>query len=115
MRPPIRSLKTTRRIRNPSPVWLTSIGKPAAAKMIHPKRTGSGQKPSFATGSLPPQPSEERPMSKVMKLMLLTCCVLPAQNEEHRIRNIVLVHGAWADGSGWRSVYNILIKDGYQV
>ncbi len=36
-------------------------------------------------------------------------------NEEHRIRNIVLVHGAWADGSGWKGVYDILVKDGYNV
>jgi pimeloyl-ACP methyl ester carboxylesterase len=46
---------------------------------------------------------------------LLTCCALSAQNKEHRIRNIVLVHGAWADGSGWRGVYDILVKDGYNV
>src|ERR1700746_2947426 len=48
-------------------------------------------------------------------LLLLTCGVLSAQNEEHRIRNIVLVHGAWADGSGWKGVYDILVKDGYKV
>src|ERR1700685_3985699 len=46
---------------------------------------------------------------------LLACCALSAQNKEHRIRNIVLVHGAWADGSGWKGVYDILIKDGYNV
>ncbi len=38
-----------------------------------------------------------------------------AANAEHRIRNIVLVHGAWADGSGWKGVYDILVKDGYNV
>jgi len=27
----------------------------------------------------------------------------------------VLVHGAWADGSGWKGVYDILVKDGYNV
>src|SRR4030088_2536652 len=48
-------------------------------------------------------------------LLLLTRGVLSAQNQEHRIRNIVLVHGAWADGSGWRGVYDILVKDGYNV
>src|SRR5476649_1483216 len=48
-------------------------------------------------------------------LLLLTCGVLSAQNEEHRVRNIVLVHGAWADGSGWKGVYDILAKDGYKV
>ncbi|AUT66661.1 alpha/beta fold hydrolase [Paraburkholderia terrae] len=31
------------------------------------------------------------------------------------IRNIVLVHGAWVDGSGWKPVYDILTKDGYHV
>src|ERR1700731_32657 len=48
-------------------------------------------------------------------LLLFTCNVLSAQNQEHRVRNIVLVHGAWADGSGWKSVYDILVKDGYNV
>jgi len=48
-------------------------------------------------------------------LLLLTCRALSAQNQEHRIRNIVLVHGAWADGSGWKGVYDILVKDGYNV
>jgi pimeloyl-ACP methyl ester carboxylesterase len=48
-------------------------------------------------------------------LLLLTCGMLSAQNEEHRIRDIVLVHGAWADGSGWKGVYDILVKDGYNV
>src|SRR5437660_8205109 len=48
-------------------------------------------------------------------LLLVTCGVLSAQNQEHRIRNIVLVHGAWADGSGWKGVYDILAKDGYNV
>ena len=48
-------------------------------------------------------------------LSLLTCGVLSAQNQEHRVRNIVLVHGAWADGSGWKGVYDILVKDGFNV
>ena len=38
-----------------------------------------------------------------------------AQSDDRRVRNIVLVHGAWADGSGWKSVYDILVKDGYNV
>ena len=29
--------------------------------------------------------------------------------------NVILVHGAWADGSGWKGVYDILVKDGYNV
>jgi pimeloyl-ACP methyl ester carboxylesterase len=31
------------------------------------------------------------------------------------VRNIVLVHGAFVDGSGWRPVYDILVRDGYNV
>src|SRR5882757_7883357 len=31
------------------------------------------------------------------------------------VKNIVLVHGAWADGSGWKGVSDILVKDGYNV
>src|SRR6202522_3041682 len=48
-------------------------------------------------------------------LPVSTCGALSAQNEKHRFHNIVLVHGAWADGSGWRGVYEILVKDGYNV
>jgi len=32
-----------------------------------------------------------------------------------RIKNVVLVHGAFADGSGWEAVAEILRKDGYTV
>src|SRR6202453_5541344 len=31
------------------------------------------------------------------------------------IKNIVLVHGAFADGSGWKRVADILKSDGYKV
>ena len=31
------------------------------------------------------------------------------------IKNVVLVHGAFADGSGWEAVAKILEKDGYRV
>ena len=48
-------------------------------------------------------------------LLLLTRFTVSAQNEQHRIRNVVLVHGAWADGSGWKGVHDILLKDGYNV
>jgi pimeloyl-ACP methyl ester carboxylesterase len=59
----------------------------------------------------------ERGMSRTfgIALLFLTCSALSAQNEAHHIRNVVLVHGAWADGSGWKGVYDILAKDGYNV
>ena len=31
------------------------------------------------------------------------------------VKNVVLVHGAFADGSGWEAVANILTRDGYKV
>ncbi|MGH8445008.1 MAG: alpha/beta fold hydrolase, partial [Solimonas sp.] len=31
------------------------------------------------------------------------------------VKNVVLVHGGFVDGSGWQKVYNILEKDGYTV
>jgi pimeloyl-ACP methyl ester carboxylesterase len=31
------------------------------------------------------------------------------------VKNIVLVHGAWVDGSGWKPVYEILTKEGFHV
>ncbi|SIQ76725.1 MULTISPECIES: alpha/beta hydrolase [unclassified Bosea (in: a-proteobacteria)] len=33
----------------------------------------------------------------------------------HSVRNVVLVHGAFADGSGWRGVYDNLTARGYKV
>jgi pimeloyl-ACP methyl ester carboxylesterase len=48
-------------------------------------------------------------------LALSTCYSLSAQTNTHRVQNIVLVHGAWADGSGWKGVHDILVKDGFNV
>jgi len=31
------------------------------------------------------------------------------------IKNVVLVHGGFVDGSGWQGVYDLLTKDGYSV
>ena len=45
---------------------------------------------------------------------LLTCGAVSAENQAHRVRNIVLVHGAWADGSGWKGVSN-LVRDGFNI
>lgn len=35
--------------------------------------------------------------------------------ENNRVNNVVLVHGAFADGSGWRGVYDNLTARGYRV
>ncbi len=31
------------------------------------------------------------------------------------VKNIVLVHGAWVDASGWKPVYELLTKEGFNV
>ena len=31
------------------------------------------------------------------------------------VKNVVLVHGGFVDGSGWQGVYDVLRKDGYKV
>ena len=31
------------------------------------------------------------------------------------VKNVVLVHGGFVDGSGWQGVYNLLTEDGYNV
>jgi hypothetical protein len=45
--------------------------------------------------------------------VLSSTAILQAQKSE--VKNIVLVHGAWADGSGWRGVYDKLLRDGFNV
>src|SRR5258706_9883859 len=32
-----------------------------------------------------------------------------------KVKNVVLVHGGFVDGAGWRGVYDILKKDGFNV
>ncbi|MFF7203274.1 alpha/beta fold hydrolase [Streptomyces sp. NPDC008141] len=34
---------------------------------------------------------------------------------DQAIRNVVLVHGGFVDGSGWQGVYDRLVRDGYRV
>jgi pimeloyl-ACP methyl ester carboxylesterase len=50
-----------------------------------------------------------------MALLVCSSSVLTAKDTNHSVRNVVLVHGAWADGSGWKGVYDILTKDGFNV
>jgi pimeloyl-ACP methyl ester carboxylesterase len=60
-------------------------------------------------------------IANYVKAALICICALRlsnssvAQTSSTPINNIVLVHGAWADGSGWKGVYDILVKDGFNV
>jgi pimeloyl-ACP methyl ester carboxylesterase len=53
---------------------------------------------------------------KISVLGLITGVALamssPAYSE---VKSVVLVHGAFADGSGWKPVADILLRDGYSV
>ncbi|MDR6941543.1 alpha/beta hydrolase [Mucilaginibacter pocheonensis] len=51
-------------------------------------------------------------------MLIISVCSLSRDSfgqEPKTIKNIVLVHGAFVDGSGWQAVYHILTQRGYNV
>ncbi len=58
-----------------------------------------------------------RSFGSVIALMMLPLAVagMPAAASAKPVKNIVLVHGAWVDGSGWKPVYDILTREGFHV
>ncbi|QRG07881.1 alpha/beta hydrolase [Xanthobacter dioxanivorans] len=50
-----------------------------------------------------------------LMLASLLALAAPATASAEPIKNIVLVHGAWVDASGWKPVYDILKKKGFRV
>src|SRR6202030_2043167 len=52
-------------------------------------------------------------LASAASILFLMTITSPAIAEP--VHNIVLVHGAWVNGSGWKPVYDILVKDGYHV
>jgi pimeloyl-ACP methyl ester carboxylesterase len=48
-----------------------------------------------------------------LAVALLAATAVPASAEP--LKNIVLVHGAWVDASGWKPVYDILTRQGFKV
>ncbi|AYL95386.1 alpha/beta hydrolase [Mucilaginibacter celer] len=57
--------------------------------------------------------------SRFMILAAAMFCSLaissPAGAQETPVRNVVIVHGALADGSGWQGVFKVLSQKGYNV
>jgi pimeloyl-ACP methyl ester carboxylesterase len=51
----------------------------------------------------------------VLALASLTTTAYAATSSAASVKNIVLVHGAFADGSGWMAVAKILERDGFKV
>jgi pimeloyl-ACP methyl ester carboxylesterase len=49
----------------------------------------------------------------VAAVLFLVFTAAPAS--ANPVKNIVLVHGAWVDASGWKPVYDILTKEGFNV
>jgi pimeloyl-ACP methyl ester carboxylesterase len=54
-------------------------------------------------------------VSAVLLAMTLGGSVLAQGQRPSAVKNVVLVHGGFVDGSGWRGVYDILKKDGFNV
>lgn len=56
-------------------------------------------------------------INPALSLIILTILfgMLTTQSIAQEVKNIVIVHGAFADGSGWRDVHDILNKKGYNV
>ena len=55
-----------------------------------------------------------RTKSTLLALAMAAAPILPAKAAEKPL-SVVLVHGAFVDASGWRSVYDRLTRDGYEV
>ncbi len=69
-------------------------------------------------------PKHRRPILRIITVVTTTLPMLfmsvsaqaqVASEAKNTVRNIVLVHGAWADGSGWSGVTARLQADGYTV
>jgi pimeloyl-ACP methyl ester carboxylesterase len=55
-------------------------------------------------------------VAAALALFLILISAATSQRQQPgAVKNIVLVHGAFVDGSGWKPVYDILVKRGYHV
>lgn len=61
------------------------------------------------------QPHHRKPIRQIVQSGLMAIALLFSMTAMAQVKNVVLVHGAFADGSGWESVYHILKKKGYNV
>src|SRR4030095_3858789 len=54
-------------------------------------------------------------MKKIVFFLIVSVMLISSVQSVAQVKNIVLVHGAFADGSGWQKVYTILKSSGYNV
>lgn len=52
---------------------------------------------------------------RLTAISAITLAASAASASADPLKNIVLVHGAWVDGSGWKPVYDILTSEGFNV
>jgi pimeloyl-ACP methyl ester carboxylesterase len=51
----------------------------------------------------------------ILTLSIISFFAIPAEAQSTTVKNIVIVHGAFTDGSGWQKVHDILKARGYKV
>jgi len=54
-------------------------------------------------------------VGKMLSAAAIAIMAASANAQTPAVKNVVLVHGAFADGSGWRGVYDELTSRGYRV
>src|SRR5678815_2277426 len=54
-------------------------------------------------------------VGKMLSAAAIASMAASANAQTPAVKNVVLVHGAFADGSGWRGVYDELTERGYRV
>jgi pimeloyl-ACP methyl ester carboxylesterase len=65
--------------------------------------------------AFPTTTEEGTTMKAIVSILLSTLAFTAGAAPSGAIKNVVLVHGSFADGSGWRGVAEILEHDGYHV
>jgi pimeloyl-ACP methyl ester carboxylesterase len=50
-----------------------------------------------------------------MMIVCLTTFLTNVKAQTMSVKNVVLVHGAFADGSGWKGIYEVLTRKGFNV
>lgn len=57
----------------------------------------------------------QRTLSVLFSIVVAALIAASVAAQAEPVKNIVLVHGAWVDASGWKPVYEILARDGFNV
>ena len=69
--------------------------------------------------AMAPDPTTRRIVSRLLLVIAFSFgfgrVLMSQTSAPANVRNIVLVHGGFVDGSGWEGVYKALKKDGYAV